>query len=397
MNNENEKDLKQTNGGSPLTPRGTSSDLAEFSLRNLFAKVDPEGTTNYDKMMSQYNEKVRAEADKYMNPRRRDLRDTLEPFACRASDNIAALTPVLSQYGMTICSEGNISAVVGDAKSKKTFLCTAIVGAMLNPSTLVRPMGIAHNYRRVLWVDTEQSVEHIQRVLYRINLLTNNDLQSEHQMLYALALREVDPLRRKKLVEDALEYYKPKLVIIDGISDLMYNTNAPDESEALVSKLLALSTQYECHIMVVLHTNPDSDKARGHIGSTLRRKVEAMMFVHRVGDVSVVEPRVCRNSEFERFAFHIEEVDADTVSRYPAAEGLGLPVQCPLPHDASEKEDDCVKVLREELGGVAHRNLLCSKLTTIYGITENYARVKISRAVSKGLMLCDNENILSLP
>ncbi len=397
MYNKPENDLNYANASPEQTPQGTGSRLAEFSLRKLMAEADPEGRMDYDKMISEYNERVKANADRAMNPRRCDLRDTLEPFACRASDDIPALTPVLSQHGMTICSEGNISAVVGDAKSKKTFLCTAIVGAMLNPSTQTRPMGIAHNYRRVLWVDTEQSVEHIQRVLYRINLLSHNDMQSEHKMLYALALREVDPLRRKKLVEDALEYYKPKLVIIDGISDLMYNTNAPDESEALVSKLLALSTQYACHIMVVLHTNPDTDKARGHIGSTLRRKVEAMMFVHRVGELSVVEPRVCRNNEFERFAFRIEEADAETISRYPAAEGLGLPTQCPLPNDSSDKEDDCAKVLREELGGVAHRNLLCSKLMTSYGITENYARVKMSRAISRGSILCDDQNILSLP
>ena len=37
--------------------------------------------------------------------------------------------------------------------------------------------------------------------------------------------------------------------------------------------MMALSTEYNCHIMNVLHTNPNSDKARGHIGSTLQRKV----------------------------------------------------------------------------------------------------------------------------
>ena len=56
------------------------------------------------------------------------------------------------------------------------------------------------------------------------------------------------------------------------------------------------------HILCVLHTNPGSDKARGHLGSSLQRKAETVIFVHRNGESSVVEPQFCRNEPFERFA-----------------------------------------------------------------------------------------------
>ncbi|MBR4029001.1 MAG: hypothetical protein IKJ08_05405, partial [Alistipes sp.] len=61
------------------------------------------------------------------------------------------------------------------------------------------------------------------------------------------------------------------------------------ESDALVCALMSLSTKTNTHILCVLHTNPGSDKARGHLGSSLQRKAETVIYVHRNGECSVVE------------------------------------------------------------------------------------------------------------
>ena len=37
---------------------------------------------------------------------------------------------------------------------------------------------------------------------------------------------------------------------------------------------MSLSTKTNTHILCVLHTNPGSDKARGHLGSSLQRKAK---------------------------------------------------------------------------------------------------------------------------
>ncbi len=54
-----------------------------------------------------------------------------------------------------------------------------------------------------------------------------------------------------------------------------------------------------------------------------------------------------------------------------------------------DKEDDCVRILRDEFGGCAERKLLCSKVEEVLGVTANYANVKISRAIEKGLLNYD--------
>ena len=198
-----------------------------------------------------------------------------------------------------------------------------------------------------------------------------------------------------QVVRYAIEYHKPKLVVIDGVSDLLTNTNNLEESEALVSELLTLSTIYSCHIMCVLHTNPNSDKARGHLGSTLMRKAETVIFVHRVGEMSLVEPQYCRNMPFERFAFRVEEV-LDAEERGEQCVGLGVPVECDMPSQSEEREDDCLRILRDELGGAAERKLLTTKVEQMLGITHGYAKVKVTRAIKCGTVKLSDDDIVTI-
>lgn len=355
--------------------------------------LSAEEQAQLDAMMRPYEEQL--ERNRLERQRREDLRQIIEPYILSANDRLPELKPVIAHKGVIIGSEGNISAVVGEAKSKKTFFCTAVVGSLTDLCNN-RRFGIEHRLCKVLWVDTEQSREHIQKVLFRINLLSSLEIDRQNPLILTQTLREEKPSDRLALMEYAIQYFQPKLVVVDGISDLMTNTNALEESEALVARLLTLSTQHKCHIMNVLHTNPNSDKARGHLGSTLMRKAETVIFVHRTGEKSVVEPQYCRNEPFERFAFQVVNASDELCRKYPRAQGLGLPEECELPKTEADKEDDCVRILREEFGGCAERKLLCYKLEEKLGITINYAKVKVLRAIERGCILCE-DSVVSLP
>lgn len=311
--------------------------------------------------------------------------NAIKPHLIDASANIPDPVPIISHYGSVIASEGNISAVVGAAKSKKTFLCTALVGALLRQSGTVG-FGITPSPKtNVLWVDTEQSANHVLKVIQRIHRIAGVNETTPFERLQTLTLREIEPKERFNILRDAIAYYCPRLVVVDGISDLMYNSNCIEESDAVVGEFMALSTEYNCHIMSVLHTNPNSDKARGHIGSTLQRKVETMIYVRKVGERSVVEPQYCRNEEFAPFAFHITE--------------QGLPEECEMPSDTSEGRQDenvCVKIMREGYPNGIERKVMVTKLVEEYDINRAHARVKVSRAIAKNIII-EKGGVLYLP
>lgn len=295
-------------------------------------------------------------------------RTRYEAFEIDLSHQLADPVPVVSIRGQTICSRGNISAIVGEAKSKKTFLCSALVGGLLSATGY---MGFDPRDMRVLWIDTEQADAHVHKVIRRTHAIACLDCTENDPHLRTLALRELDPKRRMDMAIDAIMDCRPDLVVIDGVSDLQFNTNDLEESERVVTQLMKLSSALKMHILCVLHTNPNSDKARGHTGSSLQRKAETVMYVHRVGHTSVVEAQFCRNEPFERFAFSINE--------------QSLPELCDLPMPP-ESDNSCVKLLREEFGGAVERPVLVRRLALAAGIPESAAKMRVHRALRQGLL-----------
>lgn len=311
--------------------------------------------------------------------------ERIAPYRIDITKPMAELKPLISIGDACVCSAGNISAIVGEAKSKKTFLATALIA-----SAFAYPYPDRDAFENVsndaslsvLWLDTEQGEAHIRKVIDRINRITGIERtgQVEDCRLKVFGLRELDPQQRRNVLRDALYTIRPDIVVIDGIADLQYNTNDIEESDCLVGELMALSTIYNCHIISVLHTNPGTDKARGHIGSSLQRKSETVLYVHKENEVSIVEPQFCRNEPFERFAFTI---NSDT----------GLPETCSLPTEIGDKDDQLVNVLMTYYGGSAERIVFCHKLEEVLGLSSKAAQMRIYRAVRKGKLLVTDKYV----
>lgn len=329
---------------------------------------------------------TKAERERYIL----DMQAIEERLKCCRIDiteQIPLPTPLLSIDGRCICSRGNISAICGESKSKKTFLCSALVASSLAYPYADR-MGFENVNtsldRRVVWLDTEQGIHHVRKVVQRMNTITGaiRAGQAEDPRLLVYTLREYSPAQRLQTLRDTLAHDTPDIVVVDGIADLQRNTNDLEESDALVGELMALSTEFNCHIICVLHTNPGSDKARGHLGSSLQRKAESVLYVHKVGDISVVEPQFCRNEPFERFAFRVNDE--------------GIPELCALPTESTSHEGAIASLVESEYGGAVERSVLTSRLMSELSLSESAARMRISRAVRSG-QVGFTEGLIHLP
>ena len=311
----------------------------------------------------------------------------ISPYIVDMSKELPDEQPLISIDGNCICSRGNISAICGEAKSKKTFLASALVA-----SAMAIPLDKLNNFKNVdkdmnmnvLWVDTEQGERHVRRVIERISVMTGakmGGLVAEPRLL-TLSLRELSPQERYTMMVETLYHYPFDLVVIDGIADLQRNTNDLEESDALVGALMALSTKTNTHILCVLHTNPGSDKARGHLGSALQRKAESVIFVHRNGECSVVEPQFCRNEPFERFAFHVSEEGIPEICDMPQSENIAI-------------NERIVDILNTEYGGVVERTTLRNRIMNILNLNSDTARMRINRLINRGILEVDDNFVRS--
>ena len=205
---------------------------------------------------------------------------------------------------------GNFSLVKGKAKSKKSFFINMAIAAAVGKGLLQNKLRspLKDDFNQVLYFDTEQSKYHVQKAVKRICTQIGVGIPSN---LNTYGLRKSSPSERLKLVEYAIEN-TPDLgfLVIDGIRDLITSINDESESTNMASKLLKWTEEYNIHIVVVLHENPGSDKARGHIGTELTNKAETVIAleVDKSDDkISTVTAGFCRNKAFKPFAFEITD------------------------------------------------------------------------------------------
>ncbi|MDA9277675.1 AAA family ATPase [Polaribacter sp.] len=209
-------------------------------------------------------------------------------------------------------THGNFSLVKGKAKSKKSFFINMAIAAAVGKGLLQNKLRslLKDDFNKVLYFDTEQSKYHVQKAVKGICTQIDVDIPNN---LNTYGLRKSSPSERLKLAEYAIEN-TPSLgfVVIDGIRDLITSINDEAEASNIASKLLKWTEEYNIHIVVVLHENPGSDKARGHIGTELMNKAETVIAlqVDKYDEsVSSVSAGFCRNKAFKPFAFTITDDD----------------------------------------------------------------------------------------
>jgi hypothetical protein len=203
---------------------------------------------------------------------------------------------------------GNFSAVIGKAKSKKTFMMSMAIATALKNGTLLSKFkgSLPEEQRTVLLIDTEQSKYHLQRVVKRICALSGIEKPKD---LHTYGLRSQSITERIRTIEYLIES-TPNLgfVVIDGIRDLVADINQLSEANHILYLLLKWSQEKNIHISVVIHQNKGDNNARGHLGSELTNKAETVLSVSKQENhSSKVEVSYARDKEFPPFVFSINE------------------------------------------------------------------------------------------
>lgn len=207
---------------------------------------------------------------------------------------------------------GNFLAIIGKAKSRKTFLVSLFVAAFIARRPLMDKIRCVDNKtkNKVLLFDTEQSSFHVQKVLARIVATAEVPKESASD-LEVFCLRTFPPKKRLELIRHKITNTPGlALVVIDGIKDLAFDINDGKEATEITSELMRLSEEAGTHIVVVIHQNKGDNNARGHLGTEVVNKAETVISVAKDAsntDLSIVTPEFCRDKEFEPFAFSIDQ------------------------------------------------------------------------------------------
>jgi hypothetical protein len=288
----------------------------------------------------------------------------LKALEIHANDHYSEPLWSLTRNGIGLAPLGNIMAIAAPMKSGKTWLMQIFATAMLRGEFMGFRCPI--DDARVLWFDTEQDRYDTMMILRRIQQLCGwQDTQADNPKLHIYSLRSMDkmdatesvPKNRMMAIRAAVEYYRPTVVLIDGVRDLLDDFNDLKESNDLVQALMEMSADTGCAIWNVLHVNPGSDKMRGHLGTELQNKVTDIFSVTKKkgADGSVlfeVEQTAARHRDIDGFTFRI-----DDSQKYSVPVLLGH-------EEAAQAQEGRADELREilgkyvpEIGGISYTPL----------------------------------------
>jgi hypothetical protein len=211
--------------------------------------------------------------------------------------------PILKQGDSLLCSRQNISVIKAPAKSAKTFLTSILMSSFLGNTSFELSTPVENGI--ILCIDTEQSNSTVLKCLKRVHTISGKCDESEN--LIFLSVNEMGAAELVEFLQDAIDFYKPDLVVLDGTIDLVSNFNDIEESTNVVTLIRQLAIKYNCHILNVLHEGKTNNELRGHLGAFIKNKCETVFQLKKVGDVVTVSPDATRHKPFTEWSFLIDE------------------------------------------------------------------------------------------
>lgn len=250
---------------------------------------------------------------------RRELVNKLLQYRVSAKDEFPPEVCLLEVDGVPFFAKGDIHAIKAKQKQGKTNAIAIMVAAILC-GKWGRLKGILEG-AKVLVIDTEQKNADTQLVYNRTLELAGLPKEDIYERFLTFAFRALDTEQKLNAVKALIMEFKPDIVFVDGVVDLMGNFNEVDDSKAIIEELLRMTTKevsgFDPAIVCVLHTNKAAEdhNMRGHAGTMLAQKAGNVFEVKKDNHIITVYNSDSRHQEVPSWSFMFDAqgniIDAD--------------------------------------------------------------------------------------
>lgn len=202
---------------------------------------------------------------------------------------------------------GNIVAVFGYAKARKTTVLGLIIAAIFS-GRQVQNVVYSGPPGKVMWVETEQGDYYFWETMWRLHVQAQ--LPEDHKdRLFSYSTLGMSPQQRLEKIDKGVRLIKPDVLVLDGIIQFMTDMNDNQQAQMVLGYLQRWASM-GIIIFPVLHLNPESNRPRGHIGTFLTNGCDnsiKVMLDFDDDDVSVVANFYSRGRSFKAFKLRAGE------------------------------------------------------------------------------------------
>lgn len=222
----------------------------------------------------------------------------IEPDTLRVDFNKEVTqTVVFTIQGKIILTLGSLLVITGKPKARKSTFLHSFIGSALKNDTLWSITGkLPENRKKIVLIDTEQSLYDIHVSIKRMALNLSIDLNSGDFIVYTA--RAIDVTAIMSLIDKVCcDQPEISVIAIDGLVDLVNDINDVKEAKLCVSYLKNIADKYNIAIIGVLHQNKSTNFSLGHLGSFLSRFAQSELSVIKEEENSKLEATFLRSSD----------------------------------------------------------------------------------------------------
>jgi hypothetical protein len=208
---------------------------------------------------------------------------------------------------------GNFSVIKGQEKSRKSFIKSLLESCILGGNSYkftdyleIKSYGLGNKW--VISIDNEQSKYDVWMNGVRIPEMVGHYPENYKVLMWREKSRE-----ERKLYLDWLFMKSPYkdnlgLIVLDGFVDFIHDPNDQKECNVFIDLIMKYSSITNCHIMGIIHTNPNTEKMRGHLGTIAGQRAETVLNIENKGEFSLASCSAVRGSKpFKEFTIRVND------------------------------------------------------------------------------------------
>jgi hypothetical protein len=304
---------------------------------------------------------------------------------------------VISAGEVPLGTQGNILCITGgEGTGKSNYVAALIAGSIIKDNRTIDTLGVNvrdnSDNKAVLLYDTEQS--EVQLFKNVSNLLKRAKLNEKPEELRAFSLTGMSRKERLQAIVQSMDKYHYqyegiRLVVIDGIADLVSSANDEVESIRIMDELYRLAGIYRTCIVCVLHYVPNGLKLRGHLGSELQRKAAAILSIELDTEPSISVVKALKVRDGSPLDVPLMQFSWD--------KELGMHIyigEKTREEKEKRKEKELANVAREIFNIQKHLTYidLCDRIQQIMDVKERTAKSYIKYMREKEIIIKDPSN-----
>jgi KaiC/GvpD/RAD55 family RecA-like ATPase len=206
--------------------------------------------------------------------------------------------PIITIDNKIIATLQNFICISGLPKSRKTTFVNYLIGAGLSGKSIFNMSVNISKNDKIILVDTEQSIFDFSKQIKLLKYAIKSQKLPDNFSAYLFRKYEPDTILNSIYI--LISEQRPKILVIDNLTELVINPNDMIESKKVIQFLKKITAEFNLVVICLLHLAKTNLQTLGNLGSYTDRGAQSVLKVtlDKETQTSTLEPQLMRSDSF---------------------------------------------------------------------------------------------------